>query len=141
MVNRDDAVVLGLGQATLTAVGGATPLVVRHQAEGVVLAGLTVDAGTELSPTLVHIQGQPGNKQKPRTGTPSTTLNDVYIRVGGPHIGKADTSLRIDADDVLIDHSWVSGRHLRHRGLHRWGRGRHRSVEHQHRSRRSGRQR
>jgi hypothetical protein len=107
VVNRDDAVVLGLGQATLTAVGGATPLVVRHQAEGVVLAGLTVDAGTELSPTLVHIQGQPGNKQKPRTGTPSTTLNDVYIRVGGPHIGKADTSLRIDADDVLIDHAWV----------------------------------
>jgi hypothetical protein len=107
VIRRDDTVVLGLGQATLTAVGGATPVVVRHQAEGVVLAGITVDAGTELSPNLVHIQGQPGNKQKPRTITPSTTLNDVYIRVGGPHIGRADTSLRIDADDVLIDHAWV----------------------------------
>ncbi|MCP3420950.1 hypothetical protein [Nocardioides pinisoli] len=107
VIRRDDTVVLGMGQATLTAVGGATPVVVRHQAEGVVLAGITVDAGTELSPNLVHIQGQPGNKQKPRTITPSTTLNDVYLRVGGPHIGRADTSLRIDADDVLIDHAWV----------------------------------
>ena len=107
VVRRDDTVVLGLGQATLTAVGGATPVVVRHQAEGVVLAGITVDAGTGLSPNLVHIQGQPGTKAKPRTATPSTTLNDVYFRVGGPHVGRADTSLRIDADDVLIDHAWV----------------------------------
>lgn len=107
VIRRDDTVVLGMGQATLTAVGGATPVVVRHQAEGVVLAGITVDAGTELSPNLIHVQGQPGNKQKPRTITPSTTLNDVYVRVGGPHIGKADTSLRIDADDVLIDHAWI----------------------------------
>ena len=106
-MRRDDTVVLGLGQATLTAVDGATPLVVRHQAEGVVLAGVTVDAGTELSPNLVHLQGQPGKKSKKRSTTPSTTLNDVYIRVGGPHIGRADTSLRIDADDVLIDHAWV----------------------------------
>ncbi len=111
VVRRDDTVVLGMGQATLTAVDGATPLVVRHQAEGVVLAGVTVDAGSELSRTLVHI-GQGGGasadhrRTSPRT-TPTTTLNDVYIRVGGPHIGRADVSLRIDADDVLVDHAWV----------------------------------
>lgn len=107
VIRRDDTVVLGLGQATLTAVGGATPVVVRHQAEGVVLAGITVDAGTELSPNLIHLQGQPGEKRRPRSTAPSTTLNDVYVRVGGPHVGKADTSLRIDADDVLIDHAWI----------------------------------
>ena len=111
VVRRDDTVVLGMGQATLTAVGGAVPLVVRHQAEGVVLAGVTVDAGTGLSPTLVHI-GQGGgasaeHRPTPARTTPSTTLNDVYLRVGGPHIGRADVSLRIDADDVLIDHAWV----------------------------------
>ncbi len=60
VVRRDDTVVLGMGQATLTAVGGAVPLVVRHQADGVVLAGVTVDAGTGLSPTLMHI-GQGGS--------------------------------------------------------------------------------
>ena len=107
VVRRDDTVVLGLGQATLTAVGGATPLVVRHQAQGVVLAGLTVDAGAGLSPTLVHLEGHPGKAPKKVGTTPSTTLNDVYLRVGGPHVGRADTSLRIDADDVLIDHAWV----------------------------------
>ena len=111
VVRRDDTVVLGMGQATLTAVGGAVPLVVRHQAEGVVLAGVTVDAGTGLSPTLVHI-GQGGgasadHRPTPARTTPTTTLNDVYLRVGGPHIGRADVSLRIDADDVLIDHAWV----------------------------------
>jgi hypothetical protein len=108
VVSRDDTVVLGMGQATLTAVGGATPLVVRNGAEGVVLAGVTVDAGTELSDNLVHIgQGGGSADPDPSRTTPSTTLNDVYIRVGGPHIGKADVSLRIDADDVLIDHAWV----------------------------------
>jgi hypothetical protein len=109
VVSRDDAVVLGMGQATLTAVGGVTPLVVRDGAEGVVLAGVTVDAGTELSETLVHVgQGGDGSADPdPAGATPSTTLNDVYVRVGGPHVGRADVSMRIDADDVLIDHTWV----------------------------------
>ena len=108
VVRRDHTVVLGLGQATLTAVGGATPVVVRPDATDVVLAGITVDAGTQLSANLMHLQGHPGRSGDHRAGsTPTTTLNDVYFRVGGPHIGKADTSLRIDADDVLIDHAWV----------------------------------
>ena len=37
----------------------------------------------------------------------STTLSDVYFRVGGPHIGKTDTALEINSDNVLIDHTWV----------------------------------
>ena len=36
-----------------------------------------------------------------------TTLSDVYFRVGGPHIGKADTALEVNSDNVLIDHTWV----------------------------------
>lgn len=106
VIRRDDTVVLGLGHATLTAVDGATPVVVRPGATGVVVAGVTIDAGTELSPTLMHLQGRPG-PTGPAPEVPTTTLNDVYFRVGGPHVGKADVSLRIDADDVLIDHAWV----------------------------------
>jgi hypothetical protein len=106
VVRRDDTVVLGLGQATLTAIGGAVPLVVDRHADGVVLAGVTVDAGTVSSPALVHVEGSPGRSGR-TTGDPSTTLNDVYLRVGGPHVGRADVSLRVDADDVLIDHAWV----------------------------------
>ena len=108
VVRRDDTVVLGLGQATLTAVGGAVPLVVGKHADGVVVAGVTVDAGTVSSPALMHIEAQqPGRDRSRSDGTPSTTLNDVYFRVGGPHVGRADVSLQVDADDVLIDHAWV----------------------------------
>lgn len=108
VVQRDDTVVLGLGQATLTAVGGAVPLVVAHPADGIVVAGVTVDAGTVSSPALVHLQGSPGESGRQASGDdPTTTLNDVYLRVGGPHVGKADVSLQVDADDVLIDHAWV----------------------------------
>ena len=106
VVRRDDTVVLGMGQATLTAVGGAVPLVVGKHADGVVVAGVTVDAGTVSSPALMHIEGAPGSSGRAAT-VPSTTLNDVYFRVGGPHVGKADVSLQVDADDVLIDHAWV----------------------------------
>ena len=36
-----------------------------------------------------------------------TTLSDVYFRVGGPHIGKADIALEVNSNDVLIDQTWV----------------------------------
>jgi hypothetical protein len=36
-----------------------------------------------------------------------TTLSDVYFRVGGPHIGKADVALEVNSNNVLIDHTWV----------------------------------
>ena len=110
VLRRDDTVVLGLGQATLTSAGGATPMVVRHGVEGAVIAGVTFDAGLERSRHLLRIDGARGRSgdhhPRPRR-TPSTTLNDVYFRVGGPHVGKVDTALQIDADDVLVDHAWV----------------------------------
>jgi len=31
----------------------------------------------------------------------------VYFRVGGPHKGSTDVALEINADDVLVDHTWV----------------------------------
>lgn len=106
-VRRSDTVVLGLGQATLTAVDGATPVVVDGKASGVVIAGVTVDAGTGLSRTLMHLEERRGRGHHSRASVPSTTLNDVYFRVGGPHVGRVDTALVVDADDVLIDHIWV----------------------------------
>ncbi|MBY8852047.1 hypothetical protein K7G98_28715, partial [Saccharothrix sp. MB29] len=53
-VRRPDTVVLGIGHATLTAVNGAIPLDVAG-VPGVVIAGVTVDAGTKLSPVLVRV--------------------------------------------------------------------------------------
>jgi hypothetical protein len=106
-VKRADTVVLGLGHATLTAVDGAIPLTVAD-VPGIVVAGVTIDAGLIESPVLLQVGKKNGNSS-PKKNDPSnpTTLSDVYFRVGGPHVGKADIALEVNRDNVLIDHTWV----------------------------------
>ncbi|MFC7104242.1 adenylyl cyclase [Nonomuraea rubra] len=103
-VKRPNTVVLGLGHATLTATRGSTPIEVAD-VPGVVVAGVTIDAGTEKSPVLLRV----GKRHGERRASPDnpTTLSDVYFRVGGPHIGKTDVALEVNSDHVLIDHTWV----------------------------------
>ncbi len=106
-VKRADTVVLALGHATLTAVNGAVPLTVGD-VPGVVIAGVTVDAGTVTSPVLLQVGKKNGNNgSKKRDPSNPTTLSDVYFRVGGPHIGRTDVALEVNSDNVLIDHTWV----------------------------------
>jgi hypothetical protein len=103
-VKRPGTVVLGIGHATLTAVDGAVPLKVAD-VPGAIVAGVTIDAGLEESPVLLQVGKEHGRGHSdPRD---PTTLSDVYFRVGGPHVGKADTALEVNSDDVLIDHTWV----------------------------------
>ncbi|GIF20208.1 hypothetical protein BJ973_001885 [Actinoplanes tereljensis] len=97
-------VVLGQGHATLTAVNGATPLRVLD-VPGAIVAGLTIDAGTKESKTLLQVGTKLGLGAS--SANNPTTLSDVYFRVGGPHIGKTDTALEVNSDNVLIDHTWV----------------------------------
>jgi hypothetical protein len=103
-VKRADTIVLGIGHATLTAVNGSTPLDVAG-VPGVVVAGVTIDAGLQESPVLLRV----GSKHGRDASTPRnpTTLSDVYFRVGGPHIGKTHIALEVNSDNVLIDHTWV----------------------------------
>ncbi|GAA4243055.1 discoidin domain-containing protein [Dactylosporangium darangshiense] len=103
-VKRADTVVLGLGHATLTAVNGSTPLDIAD-VSGVIVAGVTIDAGLTKSPVLLRV-GKPHGNKKTSADNP-TTLSDVYFRVGGPHVGKADIALEVNSDNVLIDHTWV----------------------------------
>ena len=106
-IKRPGTVVLGLGHATLTAVGGAVPLTVAD-VPGVVVAGVTVDAGTVESPALLRVGTRHGNNGVPHDASSDpTTLSDVYFRVGGPHVGRTRTALEVNSDDVLIDHTWV----------------------------------
>ena len=106
-VKRADAVVLGIGHATLTAVGGAIPLTVAD-VPGVIVAGVTIDAGTVESPVLLEVGKKNGNSSTKKSDPANPiTLSDVYFRVGGPHIGKADVALEVNRDNVLIDHTWV----------------------------------
>jgi hypothetical protein len=104
-VNRSNAVVLGLGLATLTAVNGATPLKVGA-VQGAIIAGVTIDAGLKKSETLLEVGPEHGRDDHVSARNP-TTLSDVFFRVGGPHVGKVDTALEVNSDDVLIDHTWV----------------------------------
>jgi hypothetical protein len=105
-VKRGGTVVLGLGHATLTALGGAVPLEVADRA-GTVIAGVTIDAGTVESPVLLRVGAKTGPPPLRSTASDPLTLSDVYFRVGGPHVGKAVVSLQIDSDHVLVDHTWV----------------------------------
>ena len=106
-VKRADTVVLGLGHATLTAVGGAVPLTVAD-VPGVIVAGVTIDAGTVESPVLLEVGKKNGNSGSKKSDPSNpTTLSDVYFRVGGPHVGRVDVALEVNSDNVLIDHTWV----------------------------------
>lgn len=105
---RPGTVVLGTGHATLTSARGAIPLFVAD-VPGIVVAGVTIDAGPTKSPVLLKVGLD--HRHAPDWGTKSRrdpiTLSDVYFRVGGPHKGSTDVALEINADDVLVDHTWV----------------------------------
>jgi hypothetical protein len=106
-VNRPNTIVLGLGFATLTAVDGAVPLAVGDVG-GVDIAGLMIDAGTVSSPVLLQVGGrhEVGHRSSHRQSQP-TAIQDVFFRVGGPHVGKARVSLEVNSDDVILDDIWA----------------------------------
>lgn len=107
-VKRADTVVLGLGHATLTSVGGSVPMTIAD-VPGVVLAGVTFDAGTTLAPTLLEVgkpHGTHGSATRAAAADP-TTLSDVYVRVGGPHVGTVEQAVVVNSDHVLIDNTWI----------------------------------
>ncbi|MFE9696696.1 discoidin domain-containing protein [Streptomyces sp. NPDC006270] len=102
-VDRAHTIVLGLGLATLIPDNGVTAMKVAD-VDGVRLAGFLIDAGTVNSPTLLEI-GAP-NSSADHAADP-TTVQDVYVRIGGAHAGRATTSIAVHSDDVIIDHTWV----------------------------------
>jgi hypothetical protein len=103
-VRRAGTVVLGLGMATLTAQHGAVALTVAD-VPGVDIAGLTIDAGPVESPALLRV-GTPYGQDRSRAADP-TALQDVFFRIGGPHLGKAATSLEVDSDHTILDDIWA----------------------------------
>jgi len=106
-IKKPDTVVLGLGQATLTAADGAIPLQVADT-KGVMIAGVMIDAGSTTSPVLLQVGSGKGNAGKALTSASDpTTLSDVYVRVGGPHVGKADVAVQINSDNVVLDNAWI----------------------------------
>lgn len=102
-VNRANTIVLGLGLATIIPDNGVTAMRVAD-VDGVRLAGFLIDAGPVNSPTLLEIGPQGASAD--HAANP-TTVQDVYIRIGGAGPGKATTSMVVNNDDTIVDHTWV----------------------------------
>jgi hypothetical protein len=102
-VNRANTVVLGLGYATLIPNNGVTALKVAD-VDGVRLAGFLIDAGTVNSTTLLEVG--PTGASASHAANP-TTVQDVFVRIGGAGAGKATTSMVINSRNTIVDHTWI----------------------------------
>ncbi|MFI6896502.1 discoidin domain-containing protein [Streptomyces sp. NPDC050256] len=102
-IDRANTVVLGLGLATIIPDNGVTAIKVGD-VDGVKLAGLLVDAGPQNSQVLVQVG--PEGASADHAANP-TTVQDVFVRVGGAGAGKATTGMVINNDDTIIDHTWL----------------------------------
>ncbi|MFH8798996.1 coagulation factor 5/8 type domain-containing protein [Streptomyces sp. NPDC017936] len=102
-VDRAGTVVLGLGYATLIPDNGVTALRTAD-VDGIRLAGFLVDAGPVNSATLVEIG--PRGAWRDHSADP-TTVQDVFVRIGGAGPGKATTSLVVNSRHTIVDHTWI----------------------------------
>jgi hypothetical protein len=102
-IARPNTLVLGLGFATLRADRGAIAMSTAD-VDGVVIAGLLFDAGSESSPVLLEI-GPTGSSA--RHARNPMSLHDVFFRVGGAAAGRAAVNLKVNSSDVIVDHTWI----------------------------------
>ncbi|MDX6411994.1 MAG: hypothetical protein QOE91_1510 [Gaiellaceae bacterium] len=111
-VKRPDTIVLGLGMATLTAQNGVVSMTVAD-VKGVEIAGLIFDAGPVNSPVLLQVGTQHAVNGEARQhndwSDPAdpTAIQDVFFRIGGPHLGKATVSLEVNSDNAILDDTWA----------------------------------
>ncbi|MFI5606688.1 hypothetical protein [Amycolatopsis sp. NPDC051903] len=102
-VTRPGTVVLGIGYPTLVPDNGIDAMHVAD-VDGVRLKGLLFDAGTTSSKALLTV-GTAGSHTD-HAADPAT-VQDVFFRVGGDVAGKAATSLVVNSDNTIIDHTWA----------------------------------
>lgn len=102
-VTKPNTVVLGLGLATLHSDNGIMALSVAD-VDGVKIAGLLFEAGSVNSPVLMQVG--PKGSSNDHSANP-TSLHDLYFRVGGDALAKADVCIEINSNNVIGDHFWV----------------------------------
>ncbi|GJF33397.1 hypothetical protein KNE206_60970 [Kitasatospora sp. NE20-6] len=102
-VNRPGTVVLGLGLATLQAVNGNS-LVEVADVDDVSIAGVLLETASVGSSVLLSVGD--GRSRKKHSDRP-TVLFDVFVRVGGFVPGGTEVGIRIDSNDVIVDHVWI----------------------------------
>jgi hypothetical protein len=102
-VTHANAVVMGLGFATLRPVNGTAALTVGD-VDGVDVAGILIDAGEKISPMLMEVGQQGGHRSHARN---PIFLHDVFFRDGGAGVGRVKVNLEVNANDTVIDHTWI----------------------------------
>jgi hypothetical protein len=102
-VTHKDTAIFGLGFATLLPTSGTAAMQVAD-VDGVTVSGILFDAGPQLSPVLLEV-GTPGSHLSHAANPIS--LHDVFFRVGGAALGQTVSNLIINADDTLVDHTWI----------------------------------
>ncbi|WP_141692628.1 Ig-like domain-containing protein [Paenibacillus pectinilyticus] len=102
-ITKPNTVVLGLGLATLHSDNGIMALSVAD-VDGVKIAGLLFEAGSVNSPVLLQVG--PKGSSNDHSANP-TSLHDLYFRVGGDALAKADVCIEINSNNVIGDHFWV----------------------------------
>lgn len=102
-ITKPNTVILGLGLPTLIPRNGQIA-VTTNDVPGVKLAGFMVDAGPQLSTTLIQI-GTEASDSDYRDNPIS--LHDIYCRVGGAVVGQTETTVTINSNYVIGDHFWL----------------------------------
>ena len=103
-VTRPDTVVLGLGFPTLVPTDGNAAMT-TSRAKGIEISGLIFDAGPANSPVLLRVgNGHAGSDDE---ASDPSTLSDVFFRIGGATPGKANKSLVVNSDNVILDDIWA----------------------------------
>ena len=81
-----------------------TAAITTADADGIIVAGLLIDAGPEQSPVLFEIG--PQGSQASHASNP-ISLHDIFFRVGGAGVGRAKVNLEINSNDTIVDHTWI----------------------------------
>jgi hypothetical protein len=102
-VTRPGSVIMGIGLATLIPENGNAAVEISD-IDGVIVCGLTIDAGKVHSEKLFEV-GEPGS-DRTHAADP-VFLYDIFVRVGGPNEGSATSCMVINSNDVIIDHTWL----------------------------------
>jgi hypothetical protein len=102
-VTRKGTLIMGIGLATLIPVNGNSVIDISD-VDGVIVCGLTIDAGTTFSEKLMVV-GEAGSKRRHKSDP--SFLYDIFCRVGGPEQGSASSCIIINSNDVIIDHAWL----------------------------------
>jgi hypothetical protein len=102
-VTRANAVVMGLGFATLRPINGKAALT-TGDADGIIVSGLLFDAGPIQSSILVQVGPQGSHASHSKN---PISLHDVFFREGGAAVGRTIGNLEINSNDTIVDHTWI----------------------------------